>query len=180
MIFTKKTNENLNMLKTILILFYLIISTKANGLIYDCQKINSTIIIDKYYATRITNSIIKNFNDFKELKFNCTDMVFDFDLIQFIPNKELILDKVPNIQDLKLSTDVLTIHFVFLKGIDIGDNSNFKRISNISNFFDISYSKLRIYLNGRLFDESSCLSYKRKANNIFTEINYLVLRNYVG
>ena len=71
------------MIRTVLILVYLIISSEANGLIYDCQKINSTITIEKYYSTLITNSIIKDFNDFKEIKFNCTDLVFDFQLINF-------------------------------------------------------------------------------------------------
>ena len=90
------------MLKIILILFYLAILIKTDDIIYNCKKINSTINKEKIFSSHISASTIKDFNDFKEIKFNCTDLVFDFDLIQFIPNNELILDKVPNIQDLNL------------------------------------------------------------------------------
>jgi hypothetical protein len=127
---------------------------------------------------QIKDLLIKKFNNFKEIKFDCQNVEFDFELIQFIPNTQLILDKTLNLSNLKTSTNALTIHFVFLNGIDIDANTNLKSKSDI--FMDLSYSKFRFFSNESLFNESSCSKYKRRTKNFLTKINTLVLRNYVS
>jgi hypothetical protein len=168
------------MFKIIFILFYFKFPTDATSLIYNCAKINSTITIDSIYNLNINDLIIENFNDFKQIKFDCVNASFSIQIIQFIPDKRLILDQTPNIDDLEISNNDLTVHFAFLNGIDIEANKNLKLKPKMNFLIDISYSKFRFYSNGTLFNEASCLKYKKSRNNFLTEINNLVFRNYVS
>ena len=90
------------------------------------------------------------------------------------------MDQTPNIDDLQISNNDLNLHFGFLNGIDIEANKNFRLNPRMNFFVDISYSKFRFYSNGTLFNEASCLKYRKRANNFLTEINNLVFRNYVS
>ena len=164
-----------------LLVFILIHSNPIENVeIYDCTRINNSIAYEDFVIVKIKALTIRGFDSFSELKFEC-DEFFTVPMLQLIPNTELILDQSLNLTGLLIQSTGLTIHFAYLKGIDVNTDSTFHLNTNfILNkiFIDISYSKLTFFSNSDLIDIELCFNFDANSPNFLTETSNLVLRNY--
>ena len=143
---------------------------------YDCDRLSRSIKLTDYGYVQLVVLTIENFDTFDQLKFICDDLI-GIHVLQFIPNKKLILDNSLNLSSLKFQTPSLTIHFSFIKGIDISTNLSFT--SEAIPYFDFSYSDFKFYSNNTDFGEEQCLAYKSSDNNLLTNVINLSLRNFI-
>jgi hypothetical protein len=152
----------------------------ANVEIYDCARINNSIAYEDFVIVKIKALTLRGFNSFSDLKFEC-DEFFSVPMLQLIPNTELILDQSLNLTGLLIQSTGLTIHFAYLKGIDVNSHSTFHLNTNfILNkiFIDISYSRLTFFSDSELIDIELCFNFDASAANFLTQTTNLVLRNY--
>ena len=103
--------------------------------------------------------IIKNFNDFDELNFNCSGITVKTYVLFFVPNNEILLDNTFSFNSLLYSIKFLErklIGLFRLKGF------NYDRYKNIYKYLEaqevsVQFSRFEFYFNERLVDESLCV-----------------------
>ena len=143
---------------------------------YDCDRLSQSIKLTDFGYVELVVLTIENFDSFAQLKFICDDLI-GVHVLQFIPNKKIILDNTLDLSSLKFQTPSLTIHFSLIKGIDLNTNLSFT--SEAIPYFDFSYSDFKFYVNNADFDEQQCLAYKSSDTNLLTNIINLSLRNFI-
>ena len=148
--------------------------------IYDCMVIKSNFKQLDDFLFNQTSWIIKGFNSFKELDFECAEKL-SLDLIQIIPSENLILDNSLNMSVLNLNEDMkdLSAYLANFKGFDIKCDSNFHISSTIFTFFIIQYSQFDFYDEKTLINEANCYKYRHITHTSFLRhLNGLVFKNF--
>jgi hypothetical protein len=103
---------------------------------YDCVKLNQSISIEpdfNYYFLKHRMLKFENFNSFKDIKVNCSETLENIFLLEFIPNKKLILDNTleKNVLDIEFLTRVV-MYFSNLQGIDLNTLPDFGFLTQLN------------------------------------------------
>ncbi len=112
--------------------------------------------LDPYTNTTITLSFFQNFNTFTDLYMNCNQMYNTTAVVQFRPNKKLLVDETLFFGKLINSSHLAlleTLVFSNTKGVDLNSKIIKKNISHLV----FVYSEFNIYSNGTLLSECTRL-----------------------
>ena len=102
--------------------------------------------------------IIKNFDHFNELNFNCTGITIKTYALILIPNYAVLLDNTFRINNLLYSVKFRENKFIFLYNLKGFNFVNYKSIYKYLNEYKVTvqFSRFQFYINTSLVDENLC------------------------
>jgi hypothetical protein len=102
--------------------------------------------------------IIKNFNHFNELNFNCTNVTLKTYVLFFIPNYKILLDNTLRFTYLLYSIQFQQSKFIIIFNLEGYNFASYKTIYKYLNEYTVSmhFSAFQFYINQRLVDENFC------------------------
>ena len=172
----KKKKEFANKMHLLTLVFIIV-----NFKISESNNRNCTTHLDKFifsYKNEDTiTTILKNFDSFDEFENICKNVYNkSYILLQFLPNRPIIVDKKFNLNNIFEENDIGTLHlvaFVNMKGINIDTN---KKKYFIPPMITFSFSKLDFYLNNTPIKSEECsMDLFKNYHQLFSDYNQLTI-----
>ena len=149
-----------------LILIWTILVYFNSAFAHAIAKDNQCCLISNKYSShsslyeKVFNKsiIIKNFNNFNELDFNCTGISIKTYVLFLVPNYEILLDNTLSFNSLLYSIEFLERKFIGLYRLKGFNYVHYKKIYKylIEHSITVSFSRFHFYMNNSLVDEHSC------------------------
>ncbi len=149
--------------------------------IINCKTNENECCLNKYKITKEDKELyLSNFDNLKELKFNCKEEINNITLLALQPNKPIILDDSLDLKNLTITSKLNSMLIILynFKGIDLSSNP-FKYLKKMLQFQFSQITKFDFYVeNKQIIDKTNCNDQIMPMNlNIIQQANSIVFSN---